>query len=94
MTPHPALAIYRRIFDDDPTEGTDRGFAIIEEMRQIRAAATNEDACVVVRWWWMEETRECRATVRRARTALRRSRACAAIWGDLHDTPARHTCEP
>lgn len=67
-----ALAVYRRLFPNDPVwPGEDqRASAIAEEMRSVKYAATVEAAAEAIEWWgeWPDD-RSLLETVRRIRRA-------------------------
>ena len=74
LTPSRCLEVYREVWDDTAAPNTDRGRAIVKEMRGIANAADLDAAVAVVAWWWGpddEVADDHRAEVARARAMLR-----------------------
>lgn len=74
LTPARCLEVYREVWDDTANPDTNRGRAIVDEMRGIANAADLDAAVAVVAWWWGpddEVADDHRAEVARARATLR-----------------------
>ena len=74
LTPSRCLEVYREVWDDTANPDTNRGRAIVDEMRGIANAADLDTAVAVVAWWWGpdgEVADDHRAEVARARAMLR-----------------------